>query len=75
MRRIDSTCHKKIFVVIGLSSGVCPQIKCFRPYDKALRYSKGLAKEMDFRKEDYCPRTDGWHNDENDIWIEEAELR
>jgi hypothetical protein len=65
----------KIFAVIGLSSGVCPQISCFRKREEAKAYSKRLAKQMDFHKEDYCPRTGGWHNDENDIWVEKAELR
>jgi len=69
------SCHKKIFVVIGLYSGVCPQVCCFRRRKDAEAHSKKLAKEMDFREEDYCLRTANWHNDKNDIWIEEAELR
>ena len=67
--------HKKIFVVIGLSSGVCPQICCFKKWKDAEAHSKKLAKEMDFREEDYYPRTGNWHNDKNDIWVEEAKLR
>ena len=66
---------RRVFVVIGLSSGVCPQVYCFRKRKDAEAYSKKLAKEMDFHEENYCPASDGWHNDENDIWIEEAKLR
>lgn len=69
------SCQKRLFVVIGLSSGVCPQVCCFRRRKDAEAHSKRLAREMDFREEDYCPTTGNWHNDENDIWIEEAELR
>jgi hypothetical protein len=69
------SCQKKLFVVIGLSLGICPQVRCFKKWKDAKAHSKRLAKEMDFHKEDYCPRTGNWHNDKNDIWIEEAELR
>ena len=75
MRKPDAESPKKLVVVVGLSSGICPQVCCFRDWKQALTHSRKLAKEMDFRKEDYCLRTGSWHNDKDDIWIEEAEFR